>query len=178
MLCCQLFQCPLTIDLWEIHNIIYLHSSLAFVSIEVEDVNDNSPEFIDEPYETEISEVYFISAIQLGFNVNYFAQGFNSSAGAYVYLVQARDVDSGANGMVRYSLAGRGSESFVVNPESGEIRVSTIEVDFETIPGNPLMLNVIASDLGMHNSIQVISSQCAGIILAVEPTDHFIIVNC
>lgn len=66
-----------------------------------------------------------------------------------MYSVLAVDMDSGDNGMVRYSLAGRGSDSFVVDPISGDIRVSAIGVDFETIPENPLMLNVIASDLGM-----------------------------
>lgn len=61
----------------------------------------------------------------------------------------ALDIDSGNNSVVRYSLAGRGSQSFVVDPETGEIRVSAIGVDFETVPENPLQLNVIASDLGM-----------------------------
>ena len=60
----------------------------------------------------------------------------------------AVDIDSGNNGMVRYSLAGRGSEAFVVNPISGGVRVSAIGVDFEGIPENPLILTVIASDLG------------------------------
>ena len=60
----------------------------------------------------------------------------------------AVDIDSGNNGMVRYSLAGRGSEAFVVDPITGSVRVSAIGVDFESIPENPLMLTVIASDLG------------------------------
>ena len=67
-----------------------------------------------------------------------------------MYTVTALDIDSGNNSLVRYSLAGRGSESFVINPETGEVRASAIGVDFETIPENPLMLNVIASDLGIQ----------------------------
>ena len=66
-----------------------------------------------------------------------------------MYTVTALDIDSGNNSVVRYSLAGRGSQSFVVDPETGEVLVSAIGVDFETIPENPLRLNVIASDLGM-----------------------------
>ena len=58
-------------------------------------------------------------------------------------------MDSGDNAAVRYSLAGRGSEAFVIDPVTGIVRVSDIGVDFESIPENPLMVNVIASDLGM-----------------------------
>lgn len=36
---------------------ISLYSSIVNVSIEVEDVNDNSPEFINEPYAAVIIEV-------------------------------------------------------------------------------------------------------------------------
>ena len=61
--------------------------------------------------------------------------------------------------MIRYSLAGRGSEAFVIDPINGGIRVSAIGVDFETIPENPLMLNVIASDQGEYNSRQCMSHQ-------------------
>lgn len=60
----------------------------------------------------------------------------------------AVDIDSGNNSVVMYSLAGRGSQSFVIDPETGEVRVSDIGVDFETIPENPLQLTVIAADLG------------------------------
>ena len=65
-----------------------------------------------------------------------------------MYTVTAMDIDTGNNSVVRYSLAGRGSQSFVIDPETGEVRVSDIGVDFETIPENPLQLNVIAADLG------------------------------
>lgn len=67
-----------------------------------------------------------------------------------MYTVSALDIDSGNNSVVRYSLAGRGSQSFVIDSETGEVRVSDIGVDFETIPENPLQLNVIAADLGRH----------------------------
>ena len=39
------------------HCFISLFSSIVNVSIEVEDVNDNSPEFINEPYSAVIIEV-------------------------------------------------------------------------------------------------------------------------
>ena len=74
----------------------------------------------------------------------------NSSAGNFVYTVTAVDIDSGNNSVVMYSLAGRGSQSFVIDPETGEVRVSDIGVDFETIPENPLQLTVIAADLGRY----------------------------
>ena len=40
-----------------------LFRSMVNVSIEVEDVNDNSPEFINEPYATVITEVHIIAKI-------------------------------------------------------------------------------------------------------------------
>ena len=67
-----------------------------------------------------------------------------------MYTVTALDIDSGNNSVVRYSLAGRGSQSFVIDAETGEVRVSDNGVDFETIPENPLQLNVIAADLGRY----------------------------
>lgn len=67
-----------------------------------------------------------------------------------MYTVTALDMDSGNNSVVRYSLAGRGSQLFVIDPETGEVRVSDIGVDFESIPENPLQINVIAADLGKH----------------------------
>lgn len=76
-------------------------------------------------------------------------QIFNGSEGNFVLSAQAIDRDSGDNGVVRYTLAGRGSEAFVIDPVTGIIRVSLIGVDFETIPENPLTVNVIASDLGI-----------------------------
>ena len=75
----------------------------------------------------------------------------NNTAGNFVHTVTALDIDSGNNSVVKYSLAGRGSPSFVIDPETGEVRVSDIGVDFETVPENPLQLNVIAADLGRHS---------------------------
>ena len=181
------------------------------MNIEVEDANDNAPQFLSEPYQTTISEVCMkqkkkkeqkkdvtnilykafskilftlsilctqvrVAIITCAYNItckcpcivamstssylyklNFVPSSSTQSIanvqilteGNFVYSVLAVDMDSGDNGMVRYSLAGRGSDSFVVDPISGDIRVSAIGVDFETIPENPLMLNVIASDLGM-----------------------------
>ena len=74
-----------------------------------------------------------------------------------MYSVLAVDADSGDNGMVRYSLVGFGTEAFIVDPISGDIRVSAIEVDYEAIPGSTLLLNVIASDLGMKREVCVVT---------------------
>ena len=76
-----------------------------------------------------------------------------------MYNVTALDIDSGNNSVVRYSLAGRGSQSFIINAETGEVRASAIGVDFETIPENPLTLNVIASDLGKYIMHMTITKQ-------------------
>ena len=76
-------------------------------------------------------------------------QGFNESAGVFVYMVSAQDADIGTNSQIVYSLAGSGVEYFSINPSTGVISVSARGVDFEALGGNPvIILDVIATDLG------------------------------
>ncbi|XP_054573933.1 LOW QUALITY PROTEIN: protocadherin beta-16-like [Eptesicus fuscus] len=87
----------------------------AQVRIEVVDINDNAPEFGQPLYQVHIPE--------------------NSNAGSLVVTLSARDIDSGVNGKIGYSLFQPSediSKTLEVNPMTGEIRLRK-QVDFETV---------------------------------------------
>ncbi|XP_021486178.2 protocadherin-3-like [Meriones unguiculatus] len=87
-------------------------SGTTTVRIEVVDINDNAPQFVQSLYEVQVPE--------------------NSPLNALVVRVSARDLDAGKNGDVAYSLfqGGRASQPFVIDETTGEIRLSK-ELDFE-----------------------------------------------
>ncbi|XP_028617265.1 protocadherin-3-like, partial [Grammomys surdaster] len=89
-------------------------SGTTTVRIEVVDINDNAPQFIQSLYEVQILE--------------------NSPLDALVVTVSARDLDAGIYGNVAYSLfQGDGvSQPFVIDKVTGEIRLSK-QLDFEGI---------------------------------------------
>lgn len=64
--------------------------------------------------------------------------------------MSAIDADIGQNGQVTYSLFGSGALSFSIGSVTGEIRVSSLGVDFEVVNvmGNPLILTIVAQDRG------------------------------
>ncbi|KAI0567952.1 Cadherin domain-containing protein, partial [Pyrenophora tritici-repentis] len=87
-------------------------SGTTIVHIEVVDINDNAPQFIQSLYEVPILE--------------------NSPLDALVATVSARDLDAGIYGNIAYSLfQGDGdSQPFVIDEITGEIRLSK-KLDFE-----------------------------------------------
>ncbi|XP_059102383.1 protocadherin beta-6-like [Peromyscus eremicus] len=87
-------------------------SGATTVLIEVMDINDNAPQFVQSLYEVQVPE--------------------NSPLDTVVLMVSARDLDAGMNGNVAYSLfQGDGiSQPFVIDEVTGEIRLSD-ELDFE-----------------------------------------------
>ncbi|XP_060035682.1 protocadherin beta-16-like isoform X4 [Erinaceus europaeus] len=88
----------------------------AQVYIEVVDINDNAPEFEQLLYKQQIPE--------------------NSPIGSMVVTVSARDLDSGVNGKISYTLFQPSediSKTLEVNPVTGEIQLRK-QLDFETVP--------------------------------------------
>ncbi len=93
-------------------------SSTATVTVDVIDLNDNSPEFPRESYTALVSEA--------------------ATQGSDVITITAEDRDSGDFGTqgIRYALSGQGSELFEVDPITGKITVaSCIEncLDYENV---------------------------------------------
>ncbi|XP_051276283.1 LOW QUALITY PROTEIN: protocadherin Fat 4 [Dicentrarchus labrax] len=76
-------------------------SSSATVSVTVADINDNPPRFHHHPYVTHIPA--------------------STAAGSLVFAVTVTDEDSGSNAQLHYSLIGRNSEKFKIDPVRGAI---------------------------------------------------------
>ncbi|KAK0142146.1 Protocadherin Fat 4 [Merluccius polli] len=76
-------------------------SSSATVSVVVSDVNDNPPRFHHHPYVTHIPAY--------------------TSTGSLVFAVTVTDEDAGSNAQLHYSLMGRNSDKFKIDPVRGAI---------------------------------------------------------
>uniref|UniRef100_A0A3B5RCH3 Protocadherin Fat 4 n=1 Tax=Xiphophorus maculatus TaxID=8083 RepID=A0A3B5RCH3_XIPMA len=76
-------------------------SSSATVSVTVADINDNPPRFHHHPYVTHIPA--------------------STATGSLVFAVTVTDEDSGSNAQLHYSLMGRNSEKFKIDPVRGAI---------------------------------------------------------
>nr|XP_006996161.2 protocadherin beta-8-like [Peromyscus maniculatus bairdii] len=89
-------------------------SGTTTVHIEVVDINDNAPQFVQSLYEVQVPE--------------------NSPLNALIVTVSARDLDVGPYGNIAYSLfqGGGVSQPFVIDEVTGEIRLSK-QLDFETV---------------------------------------------
>ncbi|KAL6048621.1 hypothetical protein STEG23_002306 [Scotinomys teguina] len=87
-------------------------SGTTTVRIEVVDINDNVPQFVQSLYEVQVPE--------------------NSPLNALIVTVSAKDLDVGPYGNVAYSLfqSDRSSQPFVIDEVTGEIRLNE-ELDFK-----------------------------------------------
>ncbi|XP_028272660.1 protocadherin alpha-8-like [Parambassis ranga] len=106
-------------------------SSEKTISVEVSDVNDNSPEFSQSPY------TYYVTE--------------NNDPGASVFSVKASDRDENENARISYHIVRDGSEenklaSFLnINSETGNI-LALKSFDFETL--KTFQFQVVATDSG------------------------------
>ncbi|KAM4875303.1 protocadherin beta-15-like [Thomomys bottae] len=117
------------------------------IRVLVLDANDNAPEFAHELYEVQIPE--------------------NSPLGALVVQVSARDLDSGTNGEISYSLFYGSLEiikTFELSSISGELRLIK-ELDFET--RSSYELDIQASDGGG------LSGKCSLTVKVVDVNDNY-----
>ncbi|KAM9252756.1 protocadherin beta-16-like [Dugong dugon] len=121
-------------------------SGTTQVRVEVVDINDNAPEFEQTLYKVQIPE--------------------DSPIGALVVTVSARDLDSGVNGKISYTLfqpSEDTSKVLEVNPTTGEIRLTT-QVDYETIPS--CEVDIEAMDGGG------LSGKCTLLLQVVDVNDN------
>lgn len=98
------------------------------MNIEVEDVNDNAPEFESPTVRISVPE--------------------NVEIGVPLYAAHARDKDSGANGIVQYKLANSVAKTnlFNVDPKTGYLTI-TRNLDYETIQRHSIIIT--ATDTGI-----------------------------
>ncbi|XP_040597861.1 protocadherin beta-6 [Mesocricetus auratus] len=120
-------------------------SGTTTVRIEVVDINDNVPQFLQSLYEVQVPE--------------------NSPLGALVVRVSARDLDAGIHGNVVYSLfqGGGASQPFVIDEVTGEIRLSK-ELDFEVT--NHYNIEIAATDGGG------LSGKCTVAVQVLDVNDN------
>uniref|UniRef100_A0A8D2DCQ1 Cadherin domain-containing protein n=1 Tax=Sciurus vulgaris TaxID=55149 RepID=A0A8D2DCQ1_SCIVU len=87
-------------------------SGTVTLQIEVVDINDNAPKFLQSLYEVHVPE--------------------NSRINSLVLIVSARDLDAGTNGRVAYSFfeGDKVSQPFVIDEKTGEIRLQRA-LDYE-----------------------------------------------
>ena len=78
-------------------------TSDATITINLQDVNDNYPEFDKSEYSANIVE--------------------SALPASLVLTVSASDKDTGKNGQIIYSIKGEGSDAFTIHPNEGHIRV-------------------------------------------------------
>ncbi|XP_060233366.1 protocadherin beta-8-like [Meriones unguiculatus] len=120
-------------------------SGTTTVRIEVVDINDNAPQFVQSLYEVQVPE--------------------NSPLNALVVRVSATDLDAGMNGKVAYSLfqGGEVSQPFVIDETTGEIHLKRA-LDFETTPY--YNMEIVATDSGG------LSGKCSVAIQVVDVNDN------
>nr|XP_020043488.1 protocadherin beta-16-like isoform X2 [Castor canadensis] len=121
-------------------------SGTTQVRIEVVDTNDNAPEFQQPIYKVQILE--------------------NSPVGSLVVTVSARDLDSGVNGKILYTLFQPTediSKTLEVNPMTGEIRLRK-QVDFEMVLSYEV--DIKATDGGG------LSGKCTLLLQVVDVNDN------
>ncbi|XP_006866301.1 PREDICTED: protocadherin beta-15-like [Chrysochloris asiatica] len=122
-------------------------SGTAQIHIVVLDVNDNAPEFSQKLYDIQVPE--------------------NSPIGSLIVKVSARDLDTGINGEISYSLfysSQEISKTFELNHLSGEVRLIK-KLDFEAI--SSYELDIEAYDGGG------LSGKCSVSIKVIDVNDNF-----
>lgn len=100
------------------------------VKIEVTDVNDNVPKCTQKEFRESVFE--------------------NSRTGTRVLTISATDKDEGNNGKISYSFAAHSNNQqyFTIDKSSGDIRIGSEELDYESLHPKQILLDVIVADEG------------------------------
>ena len=118
----------LEFDVWCFQSDSSKQMASARVSVNIEDANDNDPEFENPSYSLEFFE--------------------DSRPGTKLPLtVRANDPDSGSNGKIQYSIINRESLPFAIDSETGDI-ISLTSLDRDAGVPEFITLKIRASDFG------------------------------
>ncbi|XP_065146783.1 protocadherin Fat 3 [Paramisgurnus dabryanus] len=98
-------------ELFELEVMETVSGMTAKVRITIEDANDNAPVFTSSSFEVFVNE--------------------SVPVGTVILTVSAEDEDKGENGCITYSIASLQSLPFIIDQNTGELRISK-ELDFET----------------------------------------------
>ncbi|XP_053314421.1 protocadherin-23 [Spea bombifrons] len=142
-----------------------LGSSSAFsttqVNISVTDVNDNSPHF---PVENERIRIYQ-----------------NSLHGTVLYIAQAKDPDSGHNGLISYSIAGEKQDMFSIHPSLGILYLnSTLTMACEHVlmiiaedNGHPVLSSLLTLTISVEKQENVNVLTFGNLVHQIEISENF-----
>lgn len=127
-------------------------SSTATLTVSIIDTNDNRPQFDHDSYSATVSEL--------------------AAAGHVVTTITAKDTDSGDFGEkgLRYSIFGKGSEFFNVDPETGTITVASCT--FNDSVKHRLMRRQIEDGLSSREVDVIHNSQFGIVHIADTNTDR------
>lgn len=126
-------------------------SSAVTVKIEIADVNDNAPSWIEDPITIHINE--------------------NTAVGSMVYNFTAFDADAGSNGDIQYKLLKQmpaGTEAFAVDPLTGTLSVLE-PIDYEKL--TEYLLVVDATDQSANVS-ERLSTTVTVRVLVTDANDN------
>ncbi|XP_048840097.1 protocadherin alpha-3-like, partial [Brienomyrus brachyistius] len=118
------------------------------ITVNVMDVNDNTPAFSRQLYKVKLNE--------------------NVPSGTPVITLKATDSDEGSNGQIMYSLLNQKNiklNLFHINPNTGEMTVKG-NIDYEENPN--FEIRVEATDQGFHPR----STQCKVLIEVIDMNDN------
>lgn len=116
----------------------------ARINITILDVNDNKPQFSNEKDEVSVAE--------------------NTAVGQEIFLVRAKDRDSGINSRITYSMASD-SDQFQVASDSG---VVFLNKPLRVAPGTVLVADIKATDSG----VPALWSKHSVAVTVVDVNDH------
>ncbi|XP_077993211.1 protocadherin Fat 4-like [Glandiceps talaboti] len=120
-----------------------LSGTESFVTITIDDINDNIPIFTETSYLATVRE----------------DAGSSDSLDTVVVIPQilANDNDVGINADIRYSLSGPGSDKFLIDPKSGALRtIGLPQLDYESTKEYSLVVTATDMDgdpLGNSQSV-------------------------
>lgn len=100
-------------------------STQTKILVKVLDENDNSPVFDPKHYSASIAENASIGASVLQVSINIISDSTILISSLSLHQVSATDIDEGANGRVRFSIAsGDDNRDFSISEDSGVVRVA------------------------------------------------------
>lgn len=124
-------------------------TSLISITIEVEDINDEAPTFLEDPILVTVPE--------------------DVAIGTPVWNFTAQDKDAGLNGQIRYSITQQWpNEDFTIDSESGTLSILT-NLDREI--NNEYTIVITATDQA-SNETQRLSTSSTARVIVQDANDH------
>ena len=128
-----------------------VYVTVMSLKVDVLDVNDNPPEFLEDPYSRDVDELLPV--------------------GTPVLNITARDKDSGLNSRIAYSLLpSQHNDKFEINSWTGVISVTRVLKYESPAQVNPNVYNLLVEARNVYSPFQ--TSNASVVIQIVDVNDH------